>query len=112
MPLESLFVSLVPAHSSRKLQAANMSDPLASHFNEMLGGNAPYGDVVDSDKVGLEAGKVAIDENEWNFLLGQLLKFRGRGTTGRDNQSIETMRKMLLNRCLLNGLDSPATMRS
>ena len=103
MPLECQFVTFKPANSGREFQAANMSDPFASHFNQMFRGDAPDCDVIDSDEVGLEAGEVAIDENKWNSLLCQLLEFRGRGTTGRDDQSIETMRKELLNRCLFNG---------
>jgi hypothetical protein len=79
-----------------------MSDPFAPHRDEMLGCKAAYGDIVDSDKVGLELGKVAIDENEWDLLLGQLLKLRGRGTTGRDNQSIQTMREMLFDGFFFN----------
>ena len=75
MPLECQFVTFESANSGREFESANMSDPLASHCYEMFRGNAPDGYVVDTDKVGFEAGEVAIDENEWNLLLRELLEF-------------------------------------
>src|SRR5208337_4849573 len=100
--LERLFVSLVPAQSSGKFQAANVRDPLASHGNEMFRCNATDSYVVDADKVGLEAGKVAIDENKWNFLLRELFEFLGGWIAGRNDQTIKTMRKMLFDGRFLN----------
>ena len=92
--LEREFVTGKAPQPGGELQAADMRDPFASHGDQMFGCNPAHGDIVDADKIGFEAGKIAVNEDKRDFLLFQLLEFCRRITAGRNNQAIQAMAQM------------------